>query len=394
MNRIAQGAPDGNNVPRAKVRLETNWENPNDPRITDPNDKTRTKDNDLWKAMDDAARKLAASFAALGTVQYLSRPNDPDNAHWTDAPPPRALCQDTLSSTHHEAGTLWIGDSTASSVTDTTGRVWSLQNCYVAGPALLPTIGSPNPMLSGVALARRTAGFKWLFDGRIGSFNRWRRVGPGGFALRDGLIVAQPRGDHSVLYFGPERFDNFILRLQFRLPGPIDQFGKAVGNSGVFVRFRQPHARWEDVNQIKPEAAGNPAWVAPLTGFEVQLDEQGKDFYFNKHRTGAIYDVSAGDVVNGVMEPKEQNFTPFDVLQPGAWYEFEIEVQKDSYTVRMGRFVQGRATAFQPVTSFTKPAGKYPKRGLSASTDPHSGYIGIQAHSGGVAFRAIRIRAL
>jgi choline dehydrogenase-like flavoprotein len=30
-------------------------------------------------------------------------------------------------------------------------------NCYVVGPALLPATGSPNPMLTGVAIAARTA---------------------------------------------------------------------------------------------------------------------------------------------------------------------------------------------------------------------------------------------
>lgn len=410
-NRVTQGAADGNGVPRARVRLETNWTNPADPRRTDPSDQTgtRTKDNDLWQAMDAAARELAAKFVAFGSVQYLSRPNDPDNAHWQVSPPPRELCQDTLSSTHHEAGTLWMGDDPASSVTDPLGRVWELQNLYVVGPALLPTIGSPNPMLSGVALARRTAdrlatlpaapapeaGFRALFDGRAGTFKNWRRAGPGGFALRDGEIVAQPRGDHSILYYAPERFENFVLRLQFLLPGPQDQFGKAVGNSGVFVRFRQPHSKWLDVNENERRAADNPAWVAARTGFEVQIDEQGKDHYYMKNRTGAIYDIPAGDMLSdGTMDPVEQIYTPFDILQPSTWYECEVEVNGDSYTVRMGQPMGGQASGYRTVASFAKPAGKYLDRGLPPSADAHSGYIAIQAHTGAVRFRNIRIRPI
>ena len=42
-------------------------------------------------------------------------------------------------------------------MTDPFGRVWELENLYVVGPAVLPTLGSPNPMLTGVALSRRTA---------------------------------------------------------------------------------------------------------------------------------------------------------------------------------------------------------------------------------------------
>ncbi|HSH58208.1 MAG TPA: family 16 glycoside hydrolase [Acidimicrobiales bacterium] len=407
-NRITLGTPDGNGVPRARVRLETNWSNPSDPRATDPNDQTATKDNELWDAMDAAAEELAASFQALGPVQYLSRPNQPENAHWQAQPPPRNLRRDTLSSTHHEAGTLWMGDQPATSVTDSTGRIWELDNLYAVGPALLPTIGSPNPMLSGVALARRTADklvaapaapppepqFSYLFDGTGKTFGRWHKAGPGAFRLQDGLLIAQPGGDHSVLFYAAEAFNDFILRLQFRLPGPVDSFGKAIGNSGVFVRFRYPHTQWPDVNQQEPRAGGNPAWVASATGFEVQIDEQGRDFFFDKHRTGAIYDVPTGQVINGQAEPKDQKYTPGPILQPHRWYEYEIEVVGDTYTVRLGEAQEGQATAFQQVTKFKKPAGKYAVRGLPASAGQSSGYLGVQAHSGPVAFRHIRIGKL
>lgn len=405
-NRVRQGPPDGNGAPTAVVRLETNWSNPADPRATDGADPQRTKDNDLWDAMDATAREIAASFAAFGPVQYLSRPNDTANAHWQDTPPAADLCKDTLSSTHHEAGTLWMGDAAASSVTDLTGRIWEVDNLYATGPALLPTIGSPNPMLSGVALARRTArkliampavpaaepGFSYLFDGTERTFHRWKTAGPGSFALLDGSLVAQPAGDHAVFFYVAETFSNFTLRLQFLLPGPVDQFGKAIGNSGVFVRFRYPHSQWPDVNQREPRAAGNPAWVAVATGFEVQIDEQGSPSFFDRHRTGALYDIPAGQVINGVAEPSEQQFTPGPVLLPAHWYALEIDVQGDLYVVRV-RDVQAGGSAFQQVSRFQKPAGKYQDRGLAASSDSRSGYVGLQAHSTSVVFRQIQVKA-
>jgi choline dehydrogenase-like flavoprotein len=404
-NRVRQGPPDGNGVPVAVVRLETNWSNPTDPRITDPTNPQRTKDNDLWNAMDAAARELAASFGPFGPIEYLSRPNDPSNAHWQDTPPNTDLCRDTLSSTHHEAGTLWMGNAPATSVTDHTGRIWELDNLFVAGPALLPTIGSPNPMLSGVALARRTArhlisppvpaavetGFRSLFDGTEGTFQRWKAAGPGSFALLDGNLVAQPGGDHTAFFYAPEKFSNFVLRLQFLLPGPVDQFGKVFGNSGIFVRFRYPHTKWADVNAADSRAAGNPAWVAVATGFEVQIDEQGRPSFFDKHRTGAIYDVPTGQVIGGIAEPADQQFTGGPVLLAMHWYEMEIDVNSDLYIVRL-RDAQNPTAAFQQVTRFSKPAGKYQNRGLPAATDPRSGYLGIQAHSGNVLFRHIRIK--
>jgi hypothetical protein len=401
-NRITLGAADGNGVRRAKVRLETNWSDPSDPRVTDAGDQRRTKDNDLWDAMDQACEELATIFAGAGDIEYLSRPNDAGNAHWQKQAPPTDLRRDTLSSTHHESGSLWMGDAAASSVTDEVGRIWETDNLYVVGPALLPTMGSPNPMLSGVALARRAAdkimshapsaaaegGFVPLFDGTEKTFQRWKSAGPGAFALQDGLLIAQPSDDHSVLFYAAERFGDFILRAQFRVPGPQDQFGKAVGNAGVFLRFRYPHTKWADVNQQEPRAQANPAWVAAVTGFEVQIDEQGKDDYAEKHRTGAIYNIPSGQA----GEPKEQTYMPGPLLQPLVWYELEIEVAGDSYSVRMGQVQSGQPTNFQNVTTFTKPTGKYPGRGLPAAADNSSGYIAVQAHTGKVAFRHIRLK--
>ena len=76
-NRVTLGAPDGNGVPRARVRLETNWSDPNDPRVTDPSDQQRTKDNDLWLAMDNASlswppssrRAVPSSICRVRTIR-------------------------------------------------------------------------------------------------------------------------------------------------------------------------------------------------------------------------------------------------------------------------------------------------------------------------------------
>ena len=64
--------------------------------------------------------------------------------------------RDDLGTTHHDAGTMRMGDNVADAVTNDFGRIHDTTNCYVAGPALFPTVGSPNPMLTGVALGRRT----------------------------------------------------------------------------------------------------------------------------------------------------------------------------------------------------------------------------------------------
>lgn len=42
------------------------------------------------------------------------------------------------------------------SLTDTNGKFHHLSNVYVVGPAVFPTLGSANPSLTGLTLARRT----------------------------------------------------------------------------------------------------------------------------------------------------------------------------------------------------------------------------------------------
>src|SRR5262245_49091687 len=104
--------------------------------------------------MNDARGEIGKIFAGYGAIRYLSKPNSAGSAVWQSNPPPDPDLQDPLSSTHHEGGTLWMGTHPSNSVTDELGRIWELDNLYVVGPAVLPTLGSPNPMLSGVALSR------------------------------------------------------------------------------------------------------------------------------------------------------------------------------------------------------------------------------------------------
>src|ERR1019366_1548159 len=89
---------------------------------------------------------------------------------------------DPLGSNHHEGGTLWMG-AAGSSITNTYGRFHHISNAYVAGPALFPAsappiqppprwrllnllspsscpfarLGSANPTLTALALAKHTA---------------------------------------------------------------------------------------------------------------------------------------------------------------------------------------------------------------------------------------------
>jgi hypothetical protein len=323
------------------------------------------KDLDLWDAMDQAADAVAAVFAGgPGAYEVLSKRRD------------------GLGTTHHETGTLWMGDNPTTSVTNPEGRFHHVQNAYVLGPALLPTIGSPNPMLTGIALARRTGdlvlpplvppppepGFAYLFDGTEQTFKNWHTVGQGSFSLIDRLIITYPGGDLGLLYFAPRTFGDFVLRLQFRLDTLDD-------NSGVFVRSRNPRLPVPDRNNPNiTYPYNNQAWVAVDTGFEVQIDEQARPAGLDKNRTSAIYDISLGPNIG------QQQYQRGPVLQQGVWNDYEIEVTGDTYKVRLNG---QQTTVFTNTDSF---------RGKSPTQDHRYGYIGLQAHTGRVAFRNIRIK--
>ena len=177
-------------------------------------DPTRN-DDELWDAMDKAADEVAEVFANGGPFEVLTQAGVKviSNTATLREAFPYSLRRDTLGTTHHEAGPLWMGDDPSRSVTNADGRFHDVNNAYAAGPALFPTIGSPNPMLTGIALGRRTAerilqklnppalepGFTSLFDGSPESFSQWWTAGQGTFSLRDGVIVAQ-RGDALGLF--------------------------------------------------------------------------------------------------------------------------------------------------------------------------------------------------
>ncbi len=143
---------------------------------------------------------------------------------------------------------------------------------------------------------------------------------------------------------------------------------------------------------------GNAAWKPVISGFEIQVDDNArgdssKDFYGIrpepdgkfKNRTGAIYKIQAGDRVwhLNINEPAVQNYTPGPARVPGVWFEYEIELQGDAYTVFLTNLQSGQRVR---TTTFTNTDGD---RGRAP------GFIGVQAYPGStVAWRHIRIKPL
>jgi hypothetical protein len=284
--------------------------------------------------------------------------------------------RDTLGTTHHETGTLWMGSNPAHSVTDPDGRFQHTDNLYAAGPCLFPSIGSPNPMLTGVAMARRTGdhiitppafiadpGFEVLFDGTSpGDWtmstirNQPGRDNPGRFLLRRGALEAHPGTDLGLLWLDRPTPPRYVLRLQWMMTAPDD-------NSGVFVAFPHPEQQNYD----------NTAYVGVNFGFEIQIDQQARPDGADIHRTGAIYTF------------KGPTDGPLNVRPVGEWNDYEITVDAPDFTVALnGQVVNQFHFTGDPQS---------PRRGLP-STPQEPRFIGMQTHTGVVLFRHIQWKAL
>ena len=111
-------------VPRAYVQLSTTAE-----------------EDALADAMDAAILAIGKALASGNStdMEVMSKTRDP------------------LGSTYHEAGTLWMGEDPKLSVTDPNGRFHHVDNAYCADQSLFVTVGSVNPVLTGLVLARKVA---------------------------------------------------------------------------------------------------------------------------------------------------------------------------------------------------------------------------------------------
>jgi len=319
---------------------------------------TTQRDNDLWTVMDATMNQVANLFANGQPMTVLQNNRD------------------GLGTTHHETGTLWMGTDPAKSVTDPDGRFHHTQNLYAAGPCLFPSIGSPNPMLTGIALARRTGdhiitpptftadpGFDLLFDGvNIGDWrmstirNQPGRDNPGTFVIRRGALEAHPGTDLGMLWLNRPTPPRYVLRLEWMMTAADD-------NSGVFVAFRHPEQQNYD----------NTAYVGINFGFEIQIDELARPDNALIHRTGAIYSF------------KGPTDGPLIVRAPGEWNQYKITVDSPDFTVALNGQVVN-------LFHFTGDP-QSPLRGLP-STPQQPRFIGLQTHTGQVLFRHIQWKVL
>jgi choline dehydrogenase-like flavoprotein len=336
---------------------KTSWINlawQNDPATGVPRAWTNLEPSDAdmaaWKEMEDAAVALAKAVAGnAADIQNIG------------------VNRNAIGTTHHEAGTLWMG-APGQSVTDSSGKFHHVANAYVAGPALFPVIGSANPSLTATTLARRTADaivashtvptsatFRPLFSG---SRQGWQMSGGGDFLTLFGTILeARPNG-LGLLWYTRETFKNFVLSVDWLSFNPTTSVpGGRADNSGVLIRTPALNAS-DPANDWKP---------ASDRGYEIQIDDMGFNVdtgqnFSPLHQTGAVYALSPSSKI--ASNPA------------GQWNTFEIEATNALIKVTLNG---------QLVTNYAIPAN---------NTRLPRGHIGLQCHTGNVQFRNVMIRSL
>ena len=297
-------------------------------------------DRQLWAAMDRSAFDLAFALAGkkAANIEYwngqgwqLARPQ-PDASG-------RGFWQDKLGTTHHEAGTLFMG-APGASITDTNGKFHGKDNVYVAGPAVFPTLGSANPSLTALSLARRTTNA--IVAATAG--NPGAGYAPLSLSPADWQMVKLPNSPATMIHYGSvletsgwyglywytkEPFSNFVLSIDWRI-------SRREENSGVYIRVPAP-------------GVANPLQAADSQGHEIQIDQRGFDSVTGTEGhplkvTGAIYD----------LQP------PFASTQVpiGTWNTFIIEANGPRIRVTLNG---------QLVNDYQSPREQ-------------SGYLALQAH--------------
>lgn len=334
--------------------LSTLVEDPNDIEYLDPDPDSKKEEN--WKSV------TPTNFEPYKTTQ----------AFWNS---------------RHESGTLWMGENANKSVTDLDGKLHHIQNVYCADQAIFPTVGSANPVLTGLALDRKIAqgiidrykdftdnedkinpsGYRKLFDGK--TFDGWKIQSTKGKSLVlpqfEILELSKKEGRrHGVAWFN-EEFSEFELLLDWKV-------FKYSANSGIIIHAPNPANFSEEGN------ADDPIYKK---GYEIQIDEKGYDFQKDNydsplHKTGAFYNIKPANRGNA--------------KKPGLWNRYRIISAKNEIKVYLnGKLIN----SIQPLSpEFLNTLSEESKQEVKNKNK--KGYICFQFHDDKIQFRNILIRKL
>ncbi|NEQ26847.1 MAG: DUF1080 domain-containing protein, partial [Microcoleus sp. SIO2G3] len=294
--------------------------------------------------------------------------------------------EDGIGTTYHESGTLWIGTDYTQSVTDVNGRFHHVSNAYCVDQSIFPTVGSANPVPTGLALSRKVArsiierytevpnvsneeGFETLYSGNFKA-DGWEVVASGSqnfFDVQNQILGAGVDNKNvglGVLWFTRKKFKNFILKLDWKA---FD----IEANAGIFLRTPEPKALDVDNNFYH-------------SSIEIQIDERGYDhpnqiYGSPLHKTGAVYEVFPA------QRWAAKAISPRNSGNPGYWNSYEIRAQGNEIEVKLNGHLVSAGT-FPELLEFADPSDGKKKRS--------EGFIGLQCHTEVVQFRNIRIKEL
>ncbi|MBW4448288.1 MAG: DUF1080 domain-containing protein [Spirirestis rafaelensis WJT71-NPBG6] len=345
----------------------------------------------LVETPDDKAVRVAQAQAAFAFIEALAN-QPPGSATSRDDNAPIHFFgggEDPSGTTYHESGTLWMGTDYTKSVTDVNGRFHHVSNAYCVDQSIFPTVGSANPVPTGLTLSRKIArsiierytevanvgeeqGFETLYRGNFKT-DGWEIATSGSqnfFDVQNQSIpvLGAGVGDKSVglgvLWFTRKQFKDFILKLEWKA---FD----IEANSGIFLRTPEPKALDDKDNFYHSST-------------EIQIDERGNDFPNNiygspLHKTGAVYEVfPAQRWAAKVISPRNSG-------NPSYWNSYEITVQGNEIEVKLNNQLVSAGT-FPELLGFADPSDGKKKRS--------EGFIGLQCHTEVVQFRNIRIKEL
>lgn len=372
------------------------------------------KDLDVFDSIDQVIHQIALDLAGgnasnvqvwtgNGFVDIDASPFRLGGARYSRLAQGEGGIRDGLGTTWHESGTLWMGDTASSSLTNYAGRFHQVANAWCVDQAVFPRVGSANPVPTGITIARLAAetiadngveidrernpqgrtvkyfhrssesGFEPLlrFTPGMNLPTGWKHEGNGGFQKFGAILESQ--GGIGLLYYSLEEFTDLTIRFQWRSP-------TLRNNSGLYVR-------------IPSKSIGNGMFGLARnvedsirTGYEIQIDNSGERsnteypnaFFIPHHQTGAIYPVH-GFPQNQLPSPNGMASIANIPSKPlGNWNDMEVLVGGNQIRV----ILNGVRVLDNPGGDYFDSNRRYPK-----------GLIAIQNHFNGhrVQIRHLRI---
>ena len=320
----------------------------------------------IWQRMRDACVALATEMGGRGIG-----PHDPHE----------------IGSTWHNSGTLFIGDDPGASVTDTSGRFHHIANAACVDQALFPTVGSANPVLTGLCLARKAAetivarhvsapapdageiaaekaeGFTFLLE--PAEAGKWV---PNDARLTASAAPLRSRAARSSKCTATRASEcSSTMSRRLSRTSSCDCNGRRSKAQAPRSRSRTPGSFCGRHGRVR--SSTTPA--SDSRAIEIQIDDTGYDpgagrFRSPMHRTGSVYGITPARRRAEKAASKDGT--------PGFWNDCRIVATGSRISVSLNDRIVSE--------------GELPQHLVQP------GMLALQYHSGKVQFRAIRIRRL